>query len=54
MNKDRIKGVPEIIEEVKDDICNNYCKWPDIWDEEAEGCELEESDHCRNCPLNRL
>ena len=48
------KTITAQIEEIKDDICNNYCKWPDIWDEEKEGCELSESDHCRNCPLNRL
>lgn len=54
MSNDRIKGVPEIIEDVKADICNNYCKYPLIWDEDKEGCELSESDHCRNCPLDRL
>lgn len=48
------KTITAQIEEIKDDICNHYCKWPDIWDEEKEGCELSESDHCRNCPLNRL
>ena len=42
------------IEEIKYDICNHYCKYPDIYDEEVEGCDLSESDHCRNCPLNRL
>lgn len=46
--------VTEIIEEVKEDICQNYCKWPNLWDEEMEECELCESSICRNCPLNRL
>ena len=54
MSNDNTKTLTEQIEEIKDDICNHYCKYPDIWDEEAEGCELSESDHCRNCPLNRL
>ena len=54
MSNDKTKTIPQQIEEIKDDICNHYCKYPDIWDEEAEGCELAESDHCRNCPLNRL
>ena len=31
----------------KQEVKANYCKYPDIWDEEAEGCDLSESDHCR-------
>ena len=54
MQTGKFPSVTEIIEEVKDDICGNYCKYPDIWDEEAQGIELCESDICRNCPLNRL
>ena len=46
--------ITEQIEAVLNDMCSNYCKWPDLWDEEKEGCELSESDHCMNCPLNRL
>ena len=49
-----MESVTQIIGEVVEDICNNYCKWPDLWDEEAEGMELTDSEHCRNCPLNRL
>lgn len=41
-------------EQAKADMCQNYCKYPDIWDEEKEGIELCESDICANCPLNRL
>ena len=48
------KTITEQIQEIVDDICQHYCKYPDIWDEEAEGMELAESDHCMNCPLNRL
>lgn len=46
--------VQEILEEVKDEICVNYCKYPDTWNEEAEGMDLSESEICQNCPLNRL
>ena len=46
--------ISEQIEEIASEICRNYCKYPDTWDEEAEGMELCESDHCKNCPLNRL
>lgn len=49
-----IKTISQQMEEIAEAICNNYCKYPDLWDEEAEGCELSESEHCENCPLNRL
>lgn len=49
-----MKSITEQIEEIKDDICSHYCKYPLIWDEEQEGCELCESDICKECPLNRL
>ncbi len=48
------QSVSGIIEEVKNDICRNYCKWPYEWDEEKEGMDLSESTLCKNCPLNRL
>ena len=49
-----MSSITEILEEVKTEICNKYCKFPEEWDEEKEGCELCESDVCANCPLNRL
>lgn len=42
------------IGEVVEQICKDYCKWPDTYDEAMEGCELSESSICENCPLNRL
>ena len=48
------KTISEQFEEIKKEMCDKYCKYPNIWDEEAEGCELCESDVCANCPLNRL
>lgn len=51
---DQNKTVVSILQEVAEDICQNYCKYPEQWDEQAEGIELCESDHCKNCPLNRL
>ena len=44
----------EYIEDVCQEICECYCKYPEQWDEEKEGMELIESDICQNCPLNRL
>lgn len=46
--------VSEQLEAIAEEMCNHYCKYPDLWNEEAEGCELSESEHCRNCPLGRL
>lgn len=48
------KTIPQILEEVTEQICSRYCKWPELWDEEAEGIELSDSEICANCPLNRL
>ena len=46
--------VSETLEEVKVAICEDYCRYPREWDEEAEGMELYESEICEKCPLNRL
>ena len=48
------KGISQTIEEVKEEICLKYCKYPDTWDEKKEGIYLADSDICANCPLNRL
>lgn len=47
-------SITEIIEDVKADICNNYCKYPHIFDKESEDYDPSESDICENCPLGRL
>jgi hypothetical protein len=46
-------SVTEIIDEVRERMCNKYCKYPYEWDEETQG-ELSESEICASCPLNRL
>ena len=48
------KSITDILNEIAEDICEHYCKYPEQWDEEKEGCELCESDLCKNCPLTRL
>jgi len=50
----KMSTLSEILEEVKEKMCNDYCRYPNEWDEEKEGCELCESEVCANCPLNRL
>ena len=44
----------EQLEEIAGEFCDGYCKYPDAWDEEKEGCELSESDICKNCPIGKL
>jgi hypothetical protein len=49
-----IQSITEQIEDIKEQICNEYCKYPEQWDDKAMGYELCESEVCARCPLNRL
>ena len=44
-------SVPDILEQVKSDMCDNYCKWPALLVDEPEDMLL---DICDGCPLERL
>lgn len=46
--------ITEQIQRMVEEFCNHYCKWSEQFDEEAEGCELSESEHCQNCPFNEV
>ena len=46
--------IAEQVQEIVEEMCKDYCKWPEMYDEEMEDCELSESSICKNCPLNRL
>lgn len=50
----KVKTTEEILEDIKAEICDTRCKYSESWDEEAEGCELAESDVCKNCPVGKL
>lgn len=54
MIMEEVKSITDILEDARNDMCTNYCKYPDTWDEEKEGIELMDSEVCINCPLNRL
>lgn len=43
--------IPEIIEEVKTEICDNYCKYPELFSAEEEEVLYG---MCEDCPLGRL
>ena len=47
-------SITEILEDIREQMCNDYCRYPREWDEETEGCELIDSDVCVACPLNKL
>ena len=48
------KTIAQQMEQIVEDVCRNYCKWPEKWDDSMEDCELSESSICQNCPLNKL
>ena len=53
--EDKRKTVVDNITDIADEFCNNYCKYPDIYDpEDHNGVELWDSGICDNCPLGRL
>lgn len=35
-------------------VCDEYCKYPHIYDEDNEEQPRAESEICKNCPLNKL
>lgn len=49
------KTITQKLNEIVEQICNHYCKYPYEWDpEEHDGQELFDSEICQTCPLNRL
>lgn len=51
------KSVTEIMEEVRDEICNHYCKYPiqPIPEGKTEDWLFDDPDSpCQNCLLDRL
>ena len=51
---DEQKSIAQMMQEIANEMCDKYCKYPDTWDEDKEGVPLCDSEHCRNCPLGRL
>ena len=44
------KSVTELIDEAVEEICFNYCKWPDKIENQADLLDK----YCKNCPLQKL
>ena len=52
---ERPKSIVDQITEVADMFCNNYCKYPVLYDpEEHDDIELVDSGICDKCPIGRL
>ena len=52
------KAVPEMIQEIADKICNDYCKYPEIVRSQVKDIDEAErvltNRHCKDCPLLSL
>ena len=49
------QNIREQLEEVANEFCVNYCKWPLIYNEQENDCiPLDESGICENCTCNKL
>lgn len=49
-----METVTQIFEEIKNAMCNDFCRYPREWNEEEQGQELCENEVCAACPLNKL
>ena len=51
-------SVTDIIEDVKQKICDDYCKFPDECLAKYSDLDIADDElyrqYCENCPLNRL
>ena len=57
--KQQEKTITQLLQEIADDFCENYCKYPDVCMSERkdpdEAEDLLYSEYCNKaCPFNRL
>ncbi len=52
-NTEKQKTIVTIIEEVLEEMCDKYCKYPEMIPDLDEQI-LDETAPCESCPLNRL
>lgn len=52
------KSIAEIIEDVRTEICDDYCKYPELARSMVKDIDAAEDElyrkHCDSCPLSRL
>lgn len=51
-NHERVKTVTDILEEVKQEMCDGYCKYQTIVNDREE--LFAKDGPCMECPLNKL
>lgn len=49
-----MESITQVLQQVVETMCNDYCRYPREYDEDADGVPLCESEICAACPLNRL
>lgn len=52
--EDAERSVTQIIEDVCNDICDHYCKYPEMYGIEDLYQDMLYEEHCNGCALNRL
>lgn len=62
--REQKRSISELLDEVASAVCDGLCKWPDQYrTPEGKNCiqgitdqkaEQLNSDHCKDCPVNRL
>lgn len=50
----KVKELEKTVEEVKEKMCDHYCKYPEQYKRTVDGINDLVGTVCRNCPLNRL
>lgn len=52
------KTITDLLEEIEKEICDNYCKYPEICLAEVKDPDLAEDrlydKYCEKCPFNRI
>lgn len=46
-------SIPAQLQRIAEDICDHYCKFPEQY-EGDDGIDRLISEHCENCPINKL
>lgn len=51
---DKKETIMDIITEVAEAFCNNYCKFPEVYAREGKEEDLMYDECCTQCQMNRL
>lgn len=45
------KAIIDMLTEITDDLCQNYCKYPAMYNDSEDEEDRLYQNHCKNCPL---